>query len=238
MRKSIFIILCLTIISGLSLHGQKAQDILQKAIAYHDPQGNWDNFSGKMQHVTIFSWGYIVNETLELDRSRDYYCSTVSQDFGKIVRGMEGKKAFFSVNDKAPESEEMIQNWSLTEDGIAFNREQHTCHFGLLMHIRTTGMVLAEEVEIVQFDGRTCYALKFTGETDQVIHPFYQGYRTLYIDKINFELRGVQGKVRDYDPYSYYFSNYIEVDGIKVPHSRVFIRNDGYRFTSVNMPIE
>ena len=222
----------------LSLHGQKALDILQKAIAYHDPHGNWDNFNGKMQHLTIFSMGYIVKETIELDRSRDYYCSTASQDFGKVIRGMDGDKIFFSVNDKAPESEEVIQNWSLTADGIAFFKEQHTCHFGLLMHILKTGMVLAEEAETVEFDGRTCYALKFTGKTDQVIHPYYTGYRTLYIDKYNFELRGVQGKVGDYDPYSYYFSSYIEVDGIKVPHSRVFIRDDGYSFTSVNNPVK
>lgn len=238
MKKSISIILGLSFIFGLSLHGQKAQDILQKAIAYHDPHGNWDNFKGKMQHVTIFSWGNIVNETIELDRSRDYYCSTASQDFGKVVRGMDGDKVFFSVNDKAPESEEIIESWSLTQDGIASFKEQHTCHFGQLMHLQETGMDLAEDAETVEFDGRTCYALKFTGESDQVTHPAYSGYRTLYIDKNSFEMRGVQGKIRDYTPYSYYFSNFIEVDGIKVPHSRVFIRDDGFRFTSVNMPVE
>ncbi len=239
MRKHFYLILLASLsFPAVTLHGQHAQNILKKAIAFHDPSGKWEHFNGKMQHVTIFNRGYIVNETIELDRTRDYYCSTASQEFGKIVRGMDGDRVFFSVNDNAPESEEVIENWSLTEEGIAFFKEQHTCHFGLLMHLPSTGMVLAEQAESVEFDGRPCYALKFTGEPDQVTHPFYSGYRILYIDKNNFELRGVHGKVGDYDPYTYYFSRFIEVDGIKVPHSRVFIREDGYRFTSVNMLVE
>lgn len=220
------------------IQGQNAQEILQKAINYHDPNQNWDEFNGKMRHVTIFSNGYVVNEIIELDRTRNYYCSTANQDIGKIVRGMDGEKPFFSFNDDPPESEELIQNWSLTNDGVAMFKEQHTCHFGLLMHLQNAGMQPSEEVENLEFDGRACYALKFTGESEQVINDFYLGNRILYIDCNSFELRGVSGKVGDFAPFRYYFSNYIEIDGIKVPHSRVFVREDGYSFTSVNMPFQ
>jgi hypothetical protein len=239
MRNLFHLALFLTLgFSSACLQGQNARDILQKAIAFHDPDGNWEHFKGKMQHVTVFGHGYIVNETVELDRPRDYYRSTATQDFGKVVRGMDEEKPFFSVNGKAPESEELIQNWSLTSEGVAFFKEQHTCHFGLLMHLQKTGMTLSEKADTEEFDGRTCYALKFTGDADQVSHSYFTGFRILYVDKQTYELRGVYGKVGDYVPYHYYFSGVIEIHGIKVPHSRVFVREDGYRFTSINMPAE
>lgn len=238
-RLTFCVVLIFAILTGTTtLYAQTADDILASAIKYHDPLGKWDTFSGKMQHVTVFGFGHIVNETIELDRTQDFYSSTAYPDFGTVVRGMDGDKVFFTVNGKAPESEEVIQNWSLNDEGIKMFKEQHTCHFGLLMHLKQAGMTLSDTVEQLEFDGRNCYSIAFKGEEDKVINPFYLGKRTLYIDAKTYALRGTYYEHPNYPPSHYYFSREIEINGIKVPHSRVFVREDGeFRFSSTNMPI-
>jgi hypothetical protein len=242
MKKRVFYLLILSSpvwLGNSILFAQHAEEILSKAIQYHDPQGNWDNFSGKMLHITVFGSGYVVHETIELDRTKDYYCSTAKQEFGTVVRGLDGGEPFFTVNGQAPESEEIINNWSLNKEGVKMFKQQHSCHFGLLMQLKEAGMVLSEQVNKAEFDGRNCYTLTFNGEADQVIDPFYQGERVLYIDAQTYSLRGCHMKHPQFSPATYYFSREIEIDGIKVPHTRVFVReHDGYRFTSTNMTLE
>ena len=216
----------------------RSQDIWEKSISYHDPAGIWDSYKGKMLEVTVFANNNVVEETIEINKPEDYYLSTVFRDTRTIKRGMDKGKYFFSLNDDPNVPENIRNNWGLSESGIARYKQSHTCHFGMLMHLKSTGMKIQENVNVVDFEGRNCYELTFIGIPDQVINELYSGKWFLYIDTKSYSLRGVKREFNDYPAMYTVNSEEIEINGIKIPHIQTvyYFENNKLRCSSINMP--
>jgi len=215
----------------------KGKEILEKTIKYHDPQGVWDNYKGKLFEVTVFTSNYVVKETIEIDRPNDFYLSTCFQEFGTLKRGIDKGKNIFSLNDKPDIPENIKKNWGISDDGIKQFREQHYGHFGLPMVIKNSGMTIQDDVKIVDFDGRRCYAVTFIGNPDLIINSFYSGEHTLYVDMNNFSMRGMRYKFDAIDRYVV-FAGEVEINGIKIVHVKCAFDKDGNQLSSsINLPI-
>lgn len=213
------------------------KEILERTIKYHDPNGLWDKYKGKLFEVTVFANNYVVKETIEIDRPNDFYLSTCFQDFGTLKRGIDKGKNIFSLNDKPDIPEEIKKNWGISDDGIKQYREQHYGHFGLPMAYKKSGMTIQDEVEVVDFDGRKCYALAFVGKPDLIINPFYSGEHILYVDMNNFSMRGMRWIVGEIDSYVI-FAGEVEINGIKIVHVKCgFDKNGKELGSSINLPI-
>lgn len=215
-----------------------SQDIWEKTISYHDPSGKWDTYQGKIQEVTVFPNNNVVNETIEINKPADYYLSTAFPAIGTIKRGMDKEKFFYSLNDDPNVAENIRNNWGLSESGIAMYKQFHTCHFGMPMHLKSTGMKIQENVNVVDFEGINCYELTFIGTPDQVINEIYNGKYVLYIDTKTYSLRGVKYEISGYPAMYTVRSKEIEVNGIKIPHiqSSYNVENNVFRSSSVNVP--
>lgn len=190
------------------------KEVLEKTIKYHDPQGVWDNYKGKLFEVTVFASNYVVKETIEIDRPNDFYLSTCFQEFGTLKRGIDKGKNIFSLNDKPDIPDEIKENWGISDDGIKQFREQHYSHFGLPMVYKKSGMTIQDDVKIVDFEGRKCYAVTFIGKPDLIINSFYSGEQILYIDMNNFSMRGMRWIVGEIDRYVI-FAGEVDINGIK-----------------------
>jgi hypothetical protein len=220
--------------SKTNLNGK---EILERTIRYHDANGLWDNYKGKLFEVTVFPNNYVVKETIEIDRPNDFYLSTCFQDFGTLKRGINKGKNIFSLNDKPDIPEIIKENWGISDDGIKRFREGHYVNFGLPMVYKKSGMTIQDEVKITDFDGRKCYAVTFIGKPDLIVNPYYSGEHILYVDMNNFSMRGMRWIFGDID-YYVIFAGEIEINGIKIVHAKcVFDKNGNQIFTSTNFPI-
>lgn len=224
--KKTFLIIFLLLIAGINSMAQNekipvtlsAEEIHEKCIQYHDPTGVWDTYKGKMHHVTVFARNYVVTETIEFDKPNNYYLSTAFQDFGIIKRGMDKGKHFFSLNDDTIVSQQIKDNWGLSKEGINRFKNQHLGHFGMPMLLKTAGMTITKNAEIVKFDGRDCYALTFTGVPGKVIDPIFEATMTLHIDHTSFCLRGYYWIFNENAKFTAVYSGEIAINGLKIPH--------------------
>ena len=213
------------------------KEILDKTIKYHDPNGLWDTYKGKLFEVTVFANNYVVKETIEIDKPNDFYLSTCFQEFGTLKRGIDKGQNIFSLNDKQDIPEGIKKNWGISDEGIKYFRELHHSHFGLPMVYKKSGMIIQDEVKIVDFDGRRCYALTFIGKPDSIINPIYEGEHILYIDMNNFSMRGIRWIVNEIDRYAI-FAGEVEINGIKIVHVKcAFDKNGNQLSSSTNVPI-
>lgn len=213
------------------------KEVLEKTINYHDPQGVWDNYKGKLFEVTVFASNYVVKETIEVDRPNDFYLSTCFQEFGTLKRGIDKGKNIFSLNDKPDIPDEIKKNWGISDDGIKQFREQHYGHFGLPMVYKKSGMTIQDDVKIVDFDGRRCYAITFIGKPDLIINSFYTGEQILYIDMNNFSMRGLRWKMPETEGVQI-FAGEVDINGIKIVHVKCAFDKDGNaQFSSINLPV-
>ncbi len=213
------------------------KEILEKTIKYHDPNGLWDNYKGKLLEVTVFASNYVVKETIEIDKPNDFYLSTCFQDFGTLKRGIDKGKNVFSLDDKPDIPENIKENWGISDDGIKQYREQHYGHFGLPMVYKESGMTIQDDVEIVDFDGRRCYAVTFIGKPDLIINRYYTGEQILYIDMKDFSMRGLRWKMPEMEGVQI-FAGEVEINGIRIVHAKCAFDKDGNLLgSSINLPI-
>jgi hypothetical protein len=213
------------------------KEILERTIKYHDPNGLWDNYKGKLFEVTVFASNYVVKENIEIDKPNDFYLSTCFQDFGTLKRGIDKGKNIFSLNGKPDIPEDIKENWGISDDGIKQFREQHYGHFGLPMVYKKSGMTIQDEVKIVDFDGRRCYAVTFIGKPDLIINSFYTGEQILYIDMNNFSMRGLRWKMPETEGVQI-FEGEVDINGIKIVHVKCAFDKDGNALgSSINLPI-
>lgn len=213
------------------------KEVLERTIKYHDPNGLWDNFKGKLFEVTVFANNYVVKETIEIDKPNDFYLSTCFQDFGTLKRGIDKGKNIFSLNGKPDIPEDIKENWGISDDGIKQSREQHYGHFGLPMVYKKSGMTIQDGVKVVDFDGRKCYAVTFIGKPDLIINSFYTGEQILYIDMNNFSMRGLRWKMPETEGVQI-FAGEVDINGIKIVHVKCAFDKDGNALgSSINLPI-
>jgi len=216
-------------------HNLTCKEILEKTIKYHDPNGLWKTYKGKLYEVTVFANNYVVKETIEIDLQNDFYLSTCFQDFGTLKRGINKGQNIFSLNDKPDIPENIKKNWGISDAGIKSFREQHFCHFGLPMVYKNSGMTIQDEVNVINFDGRKCYALSFIGKPELIINPLYLGEHILYVDMNNFSMRGMRWIAGEVDRYAI-FAGEVEINGIKIVHVNcAFDKNWNQLSSSINI---
>jgi len=202
------------------------QELWEKTIAYHDPHGKWDSYEGIMHMVTVIGKNRVVEEVIEINKAENYYkCTRIDGDV-KAIKGIKNSKFFCAINEDTDPSEELIKKYGLTKDNTSGFKEHHTCHFGLPMELKTSGITVEDKVVVVEFDGRKCYALTFIGMADRVTQAYYEGKLILYVDMFTFAMRGIDSEPTEYPKNYTILSGVIEVNGIKIPHVKSTFRSE------------
>ena len=206
-------------------------ELWQKTIAYHDPDGIWEKFNGKVHLISVHANGNVYNEELEIQKEKNFYQSKRFVKDVIAIRGIRDGKAFYSVNGNNNPSKDEIKRYNLSTARIQQHKEHHTCHIGLPMELKSAGVEVLDKVENVEFRGKNCYALSFRGDPQKVKHEYYAGDWTLYIDPETFAMVGVNFNSEDWNSY-FVAHGEIEINGIKMPMIKnYFNKNDSYRFT-------
>jgi hypothetical protein len=222
------------------LFKKRGQDIWERTIAYHDPYNKWNSYTGILQEITVFANNHYVQETIEINKPDDYYLSTVFQSFGIIKRGMDKGKYFFSLNGNQDVPAAIKNDFGLSEAGIIGFREQHMGHFGLPMHLKSSGMKVQRKAKVVDFEGRKCFELSFIGTPETVINKYYEGKLILYIDTKFYSMRGLKWEPARKPAYYVVFSKEIEINGVRIPHvmSCYRVENNTPLYSSINNPFK
>lgn len=214
------------------------KELWAKTIAYHDPQGKWATFSGKVHLVTTFSNGTSSEEELEVRKPDDFYQSTRIAGNVKAVKGIKNGACFNAVDGNNKPSAAQIEEYYLDcENVLQFMKEHHSCHLGLPMELKTPGVEAEGKVTWENFQGRKCYALKLIGTPQAVKHPYYAGTWILYIDPVTYAMRGMRVQTEAFKAMGFYncyivAMGELEVGGIKMPQIRnYFSEDDSYALT-------
>ncbi len=89
-----------------------AQQLLEKSISYHDPEGNWSKLKTRLYLSSIDTAGRENPFQLEIDNATGYFCHVTNKDGKEIVKGVSKGNEFFLIDGKADFSEEDQKNIS------------------------------------------------------------------------------------------------------------------------------
>ena len=160
MKKPILIVVLTIIITGLLTKtlAQKSVEVINKAIAFHDPQQQWADYSGKVKLITAFPNGNSSGgELIEIQTKEGFYqCTNHST---KVIKGIKNGECYREIDGNKSPGEDVIKKYNLDYERIRQFKGWHYFHFGILMELKASGLVMEDKVETVKFQGDDCFAL-------------------------------------------------------------------------------
>ncbi len=216
-----FALLFSIVISGQEL---TAYQVLDKAIGYHDPKGNWSRFAGEFQVVLEMPDKPNRVSRITIDLPGDYFNLSTDQD-GKIsFSEIKNNQCRFSKEDGTVVTTTV--NDLQCERGVLF-KNYYTYLYGLPMKLKDPGTNLDPLVQHKKFKGNDFLVLKVTYDetvgTD--IWQFYFNPDTYAMEVYQFF------KSSDESTGEYIvLSGEVLVNGITIPKDRAwyFNKDNGY----------
>ncbi len=202
--------------------GLSAQDILQRALDYHDPLNKWSEYQGTIRLITTFGGGDQGDEIIEIRNEDFYYKSTRRRPSEIVVMGVNAGACFRSINGDPFPSDEDIISKSLSDEQIYRTYQHHLSHIGLIMTISKAGIPLEPEVVEMDFNGHPVYALHFAGDQESAIHSHWAADWIIFIDRETFSVRGYHAKWSDWPELISETIGEIVVEGIRIPSTKVY----------------
>ena len=202
------------------------EEIWDKTIKYHDPDGKWATFSGKVQLATSMDNGYHGSEEIEIDNTNGTYMSTRIVDGVKVTKGTREENCFLAVEGKDTDAQSDKEKYDFDCDGAIFTKQHHSSHIGMPMALKAAGAEVDSDVSMVTLSGKEYYAIRFTGNANDVVHPHWESARTLYIDPETFAMYGVKFE-SEFDGAYTYTEGEFNVNGIRMAQAKIFFRSDG-----------
>lgn len=226
MKKQVFILLAL-----LALKGQAqeitALELLDKSIAYHDPEGKWANFKGSFTIKMETPKRPVRTTRIELDFLQQYFKSSVERGgvsttsqwkAGQCMHWLEGSTTF-----TAAQAKEHGLNCERTNK----MRDYYVYLYGLPMKLKDPGTQLDPKVYTKTLKGISYHCLKVTYDESVGKDTWY-----FYLDKTTAQLRHYQffHDEAANDGEYILLSGEANIEGIKMPKDRAWYMNADNRY--------
>lgn len=204
-----------------------AQDILNKSIQYHDPQGKWSKEKFTFNLEETRPNGSIRYTNLDINLPEDYFAMQQKNGEDEMVRIMQRGECQHQYQGKSDISEETTQRLRLTCERTTFFRNYYTYLWGLPMKLKDPGTILHEQVEMSDYFGKPAYKLKVTYDTNVGSDTWY-----FYFDLKTYALIGY----RFYHDETKNDGEYIlledeaVINGLRLPKNRKWYMHQDAKF--------
>ncbi|MEL6557139.1 MAG: DUF6503 family protein [Bacteroidota bacterium] len=169
--KSLATTLLLTISLSFSCFSQNltSEEILNKAIAYHDPNGEWNSFAYRLFFDQDLPDGSISKEIVELNNATSYF--KAKRQKNEVEFGLNKDSCFVISTKKLP------------CERITMMRNYYLYLWGLPMKLKDPGTNLDAKVREGKFGNTDCYILRV---------PYEKDIWYFYFDKASFAMKGYE----------------------------------------------
>jgi hypothetical protein len=213
-----------------------SEKILEQAITASDPYSSWQNYTGKFNLKYIDSNGKELDEIIEIQTKEGFYKRTYSSGNLTTVRGIRKGECFREVNGNTNPGKDLIRAYKLDCETILTMKEHHYCHFGLLMELRASGLVLDEKVNVTKFQGNDCLALSFTCDSNKVKINYFKGADFIvYLDPINFSMKGYKWDIIKVLKQYVVFTGNLKVNELNFPMCEIFYNSSDNSFQGIDL---
>lgn len=150
-----FLVFCKTFSQEIS-----GKQLLNRAIHYHDPAGNWDNFKGVLEVEMKMPNGTEKLSEISIDLPNQYFKLNTTKNDREIMYSVANGNYLLSLDDNTNFTEEEVKTFNLTEARTKFMQNYYTYLYGLPMKLKDPGTIIDSAVESKDFMGKEYLVLK------------------------------------------------------------------------------
>lgn len=230
MKKLIIFLLFFTPIISFSQE-ITGNELLQKAINFHDPNGNWKTFKGEL-FVTMETPKSSPRESkININLPKQYFSVVAKRDTIITEYIVDNNVVSFSLyGDKNP-SEENKKKFSLNEERANLYKNYYTYLYGLPMKLKDEGTIIDQKVVRKTFKGKEYLVLKVTYNQEVGKDTWY-----FYFNPKTYAMEVYQFFKETKESGEYIILTGLEtINGVKMPKNRAWYYNkdNGYLGTDV-----
>lgn len=202
-------------------------ELLDQAIAYHDPSGLWNTQALDLLIEERRPDGPSNQVKVSIDIARDYFKYVNEKDTLKKVYEIGKDVCRLELNGSASIPEDLAKKHRMNCEFAHLIRNYMTYLWGLPMKLKDPGTIVHEEVLEEAFEGVDCYKMKVTYQAAVGKDIWY-----FYFKKTNYALHGY----KFYKDESKNDGEYITLEGeetiskIKFPKARKWYYNSNGKF--------
>lgn len=220
-----FILSCILTLAIIPL--TNAQELsgtqpLDKAIAYHDPNGNWNSFKAKMEIVMSTPNSGDRNSIIHLNLPAQYFKSVVTAEGNTVESILEKDSCLLKLNGSTVISDSYRDSLRITCDRAKMMKDYYTYLYGLPMKLKDPGTIIDSKVRKKTFKGKDYLVLKATYDKQVGKDTWY-----FYFDPKTYSMEVYQffHDESKNDGEYILLSDILEVNEIKVPKTRAWYYN-------------
>lgn len=224
-----FILFFCLVSAPLSAQQLTGDQLLDKAIAYHDPNGNWVSFEGSMNVTMETPTASPRMSAIKWNLPQEYFSVTATKDSIQTTYTIDKGKCQTSITDSIPGKRTPCETAQLYKN-------YYTYLYGLPMKLKDPGTHISEEVEKRSFKGTDYYVLKVTYDaavgTD--VWFFYFNPETYAMEVYQFFKGDPTGEGKNTGEYIL-LTEEVTINGIKFPKDRAWYYNKDDKFLGVDL---
>ncbi|WP_024480797.1 DUF6503 family protein [Cellulophaga baltica] len=139
-----------------------APELLDKAIAFHDPDKLWSVFQGKLFITMNYPDGKERHSEVEIDLPKEHFEITSKTEGTIIEQILDKEECTLKLNGSTSISEEALKTHRLSCERANFVKNYYLYLYGLPMKLKDKGTNLDPKVQTKTFKGKEYLVLKVT----------------------------------------------------------------------------
>ncbi|WP_299116097.1 DUF6503 family protein [uncultured Winogradskyella sp.] len=202
------------------------QQLLEKAINYHDPSGNWSTFSGNFK-VTMTTPNQSARVSdININLPAEFFSVTAVRNNTSQTYTVDKSDCALFYN-KTQLNEEAAKEKKMTCERASMYKNYYTYLYGLPMKLEDKGTNIDSKVERKTFKGKEYLVLKATYDAaiGSDVWYFYFNPETYAMEVYQFYKTDENGKVKPDSGEYILLTEEDTVNGIKMPKVRAWYYN-------------
>jgi hypothetical protein len=205
--------------------------LLEKSIQFHDPNGNWSTFKGAFLVTMKTPKSSPRKSFIEIDIPQEHFLVKAIKD-GVITQYTVDKGICrISVNGNTTPSEALLKKQKLSCERANLYKNYYTYLYGLPMKLKDEGTIIHQKTTIKTFKGKEYLVLKVSYTKEVGNDTWY-----FYFDPKTYAMEVYQFFKEQKERGEYILLTGLEtIHDIKMPKERAWYYNkdDGYLGTDV-----
>ncbi|HMB61852.1 MAG TPA: DUF6503 family protein [Eudoraea sp.] len=235
MKKNTFLLLFVILALYTRAQDYSGDQLLDKAIEYHDPTGAWPSFRGVLS-ITMQSPGKSdrVSEVV-IDLPARYFKLSATTDDITTTQIIDRGQCTLSLNGNADFSEDDAKSHGLNCDRARSIKNYYTYLYGLPMKLRDPGTIIDPIVHKKTFEEKEYLVLKVTYDKTVGGDTWY-----FYFDPATYAMEVYQFYHNEASNDGEYIllSGEERVSGIKMPKTRAWYYNSDDKYLGTDVLIK
>ena len=223
----------LVVLSTCQFFGQEMTglQLLEKAIEYHDPNGNWATFSGTFNVTMKTPTKSDRHSMFRIDLPNEYFNLYAIQDNISYEYTLDKQNCNINYNEHIATEEEKTAN-NLSCERAKMYQNYYSYLYGLPMKLKDAGTIIHEKVVLKKFKGKDYLVLKASYEKEVGEDTWY-----FYFDSTTYAMEVYQfyHEEEKNDGEFILLSGLDTVNEIKMPKKRAWYYNKGEKYLGTDI---